>query len=73
MGRGEWVTEPHIAWNSNPNMLSRCGCFTCYLRSFLKSYELDLPGSQVVKDPPANAGDMGSIPGQGRFHLPQIN
>ena len=24
------------------------------------------PGSSVVKNPPANAGDMGSIPGWGR-------
>ena len=24
------------------------------------------PGGLVVKDPPANAGDMGSIPGPGR-------
>ena len=24
------------------------------------------PGSSVVKDPPANAGDLGSIPGLGR-------
>jgi len=24
----------------------------------------------VVKNPPVNAGDMGSIPGQGRFHMP---
>ena len=25
------------------------------------------PGSTVVKNPPANAGDAGSIPGSGRF------
>ena len=25
-------------------------------------------GGLVVKNPPANAGDMGSIPGPGRFH-----
>ena len=27
---------------------------------------LGLPGVAVVKNPPANAGDMGSIPGLGR-------
>ena len=32
-----------------------------------------LPGGPVVKSPPANAGDMGSIPGQGRSGLPQTN
>ena len=30
-------------------------------------------GGPVVKNPPANAGDMGSIPGPGRFHVPWSN
>ena len=30
-------------------------------------------GGAVDKNPPANAGDMGLIPGQGRFHMPQSN
>ena len=25
----------------------------------------------MVRDPPASAGDTGSIPGPGRFHLPR--
>ena len=29
----------------------------------------DFPGDSVVKNLPANAGDMGSIPGLGRFHM----
>ena len=29
------------------------------------------PGGSGVKNPPANAGDMGSIPGPGRSHMPQ--
>ena len=32
---------------------------------------LDFPGGPVVKNPPANAGDTGLIPGQGRFHVQQ--
>ena len=32
----------------------------------------DFPGGQVVKNLPANAGDMDSIPGLGRFHVPQL-
>ena len=28
-----------------------------------------LPGGLVVKSPPANAGDTGSIPGLGRSHM----
>jgi len=29
----------------------------------------DLPGDAVDKNPPANAGDTGLIPGLGRFHM----
>ena len=31
----------------------------------------DFPGGAVDKNPPANAEDMGSIPGLGRSHMPQ--
>ena len=34
---------------------------------------MDFPGGQVVKNLPANAGDTGSIPGPGIFHMPQSN
>ena len=33
--------------------------------SQLKDQERDFPGGAVVKNPPANAGDMGSSPGPG--------
>ena len=33
----------------------------------------DFPGGSVVKNPPANAGDTGSIPGPGRSHMPWSN
>ena len=33
----------------------------------------DFPGGAVVKNPLANAGDMGSIPGLGRSHMPWSN
>ena len=33
----------------------------------------DFPGGTVVKNPPASAGDMGSIPGSGRSHMPWSN
>ena len=29
------------------------------------------PGGSVIKSPPSNAGDTGSIPGPGRSHMPQ--
>ena len=31
----------------------------------------DFPGGPVVKNLPAKAGDMGSTPGRGRFHVPE--
>ena len=39
----------------------------------VKSHNEDFPGDAVVKNPPANAGDTGSIPGPGRSHMPQSN
>ena len=36
----------------------------------LKGPNLGLSGGPVDKNPPANAGDMGSIPGLGGFHMP---
>ena len=33
----------------------------------------DFPGGAVVKNPSANAGDTGLIPGRGRFHMPRSN
>ena len=40
----------------------------------LKTSELKgFPGGPMVKNPPVNAGDTGSIPSPGRFHLPRGN
>ena len=33
----------------------------------------DFPGGALDKNPPANAGDMGSNPGLGRSHMLQSN
>ena len=38
-----------------------------------KNLPQDFPGGPVVKNPPANAGDTGSIPGLGRVHVPRSN
>ena len=40
---------------------------------FLKKLCGDFPGGTVDKNPPPNAGDLGSIPGPGRFHMPWSN
>ena len=34
---------------------------------------MGFPGGPVVKSPPCNAGDTGSIPSLGREHMPQSN
>ena len=39
----------------------------------LKYGVLDFPGGPVVKNPAANVGNMGSIPGLGRSHMLQGN
>jgi len=39
-------------------------------RGIIKSSIKDFPGGSVVRNPPAKAGDNGSIPGPGRFHKP---
>ena len=39
----------------------------------IKNMTLDFPGGTVVKNLPANARDMGSIPGPGISHMPQSN
>ena len=33
----------------------------------VNQYFSNVPGGSVVKNPPSNAGDLGSIPGSGRF------
>ena len=38
-----------------------------------KQHDGDFPGGAVVKNPPANAGDMGLSPGPGRSHMPRSN
>ena len=37
----------------------------------LKNATPDFPGGAVLKNPPANAGDTGSIPARGRSHMPR--
>ena len=56
----------------------KCGGTVSYFKKVLKTQQSnaicrDFPGGAVVKDPPANAGEMGSIPGLGRSHMPQSN
>ena len=42
-------------------------------RTWLSDFTLLLTDGPGVKNLPTNAGDMGSIPGPGRPHMPQSN
>ena len=58
---GEWISK---LWYS----------YTEKYNSAIKMNSLsDFPGGVVFKNPPASAGDTGSIPGPGRSHMPQSN
>ena len=41
--------------------------------SMLKLIYLGLPGCRVLRNPPANAGDVSLIPDLGRSHMPWSN
>ena len=47
--------------------------FTIKLIFKKKERKKGFPGGSVVKNSPANAGDMGLIPGLGGSHMPQSN
>ena len=54
-----------------PASTSQCEAFPQGLPKV--SLLLVFPGGTVVKNPPANAGDMGSSPGLGSSHIPRSN
>ena len=59
-------------------------CFNNFFNVYFKSYFLKaqiifeshfggFPGDSVIKNPPASAGDVDSVPGLGRTHMLQSN
>ena len=44
--------------------------FSALQKALSKEQKEGFPGDAVVKNPPAHAGDTGSIPGLGRSHMP---
>ena len=48
-------------------------CVSAKRQANVKSAFSDFPARLVAKDPPANLGNMGLIPGLGRFHMPWDN
>ena len=82
-GGGGGEVEPSKGQDPGQGLLCCSGLdvkvalFTTPLRVWQQLYERPLawgfPGGSVVKNPPANAGDKGSIPGAGRPHMPWSN
>ena len=48
-------------------------CERYFLQKTGKISHRDFPDGAVVKNLPANSGDMGLIPGAGRSHMPRRN
>ena len=49
------------------------GCTARYGIQHKSNAPLDFPGGPVVKNLPANAEEMGLIPGPGRFHIEKLS
>ena len=62
--------------NKNKNGTWILHCNTASLKSMKQHFENYLggfPGGAAIENPPANAGDTGSSPGPGGFHMLQSN
>ena len=60
--------EKEQSWRHNPSRHQKT------LQNYSSQNSMvGFPGGAVVKNPPANAGDMSSRPGPGRSHMPQSN
>ena len=67
-GRGETLLEPATMEEGNgAGKTSTCSSPKIPAESGFEGTSLAV--GAVDKNPPANAGDMGSIPGLGRFHM----
>ena len=64
----------YMGWINNKVLLYSTGNYIQYpvINHSGKEYR-GSPGDTVVKNPPAKAGDTGSIPGLGRSHMPRSN
>ena len=81
-GWSEWRHAVSVQMHTNFKDLVPKKCLNYFIILILLYTILDIlasnkehywgfPGGAVVKNPPANAGDMGSSPGQGRSHMPR--
>ena len=70
MGGSVWFDKAELAL-PGPCDLSRVKNFSMPPGS--RDQQTVFPGGSVVKNPPANAGDRGSIPGPGGSHMLRSN
>ena len=75
MPRSNWAREPQLLSLRVWSLCSATREATIVRgpRTAMKSGPRGFPGGAVVKNLPANAGDMGLIPGLGRSHMPRSN
>ena len=66
IGYGTTLSKEYSS--QNPSSYVYLICKSCF-----KNLKYDFSGGTVVKNPPANAGDTGSIPSPGRSHMPRSN
>ena len=61
----------HLLWRQSSEEKTRSMILNHQERD--KGIKEGFPNGSVVKTLPANVGDMGSIPGPGRSHMPRDN
>ena len=69
------VQVGHTQWWETPihtRHLTLSSCNMCFIWKEI-AFRGGLPGDSVVKNPPTSAGDIDSIPGHGRSHMPWSN
>ena len=72
---GEWHKYDKLSWLFQIQLVQLNGGsrFRGAGADVTKMKYRGFPGGAVVKNPPANAGDMGSSPGLGGSHMPRSN
>ena len=63
----------HVLTSAGPALPDKLFPLTIHLLLLYKTRSWGFPGGPVVKNPPANATDMGPTPGLGRSYAPWSN
>ena len=66
---GSWLIKVHLDKTQQNNVEHKVETFSGVCKKLMG----ELPSGSVVRNLPANARDVGSIPGLGRFHMPWGN